>query len=263
MNHKIANSLDLMTKAKHLFSKVKVFESRKTAVIDYPIESEIRDRVFPIDAGLMTALEYAFDADLSDVRIHLGEEADRLTSQYRASAITIGRDIYFSGGMYEPYSAEGQKLLVHELKHVLQSKNGHSMVFVEDIAGLEADAERIENLLSDRKIEDLEKGELNNQSRYQRSKSVAGENGPLLKGPESNESSGTLEDMLEADRIKHIEYRLRSGEKIILTEKEYSDVVELSKDALMESLEEKKYSLTSEEYERELSKAFAYLKGAF
>ena len=64
----------------------------------------------------------AFDADLSEVRVHADGEADRLAHSMHASAFTHGQDIYFARGTYSPGTTGGQRLLAHELAHVVQSR---------------------------------------------------------------------------------------------------------------------------------------------
>lgn len=260
MNPRITKNLNAMSKANLLYSHVKVL-GRKLKSNDSLLLHDSNDRVFPIEAGLKDSLEYAFEADFSNVKIHIGEEADRLTSEHGAKAITIGSDIFFGGGKYEPFSEEGQKLLVHELQHVLQSQNGQPMVYVEDISDLETDAERIEELIVDQSLENMEKGVLNDQSRYQRTNTSAGGNDSLLRKAEGGSSSGSFEDMLEADQKVQIEYRLSTGEVVILTEDQYREIIKLSKETFKESLEEKQYFMTTEQYELEVHKTLSYLKG--
>lgn len=66
------------------------------------------------------SMEQALGADFSGVRIHANSEADSLNRSLNARAFTTGKDIYFKGGEYQPESPTGQKLLAHELTHVVQ-----------------------------------------------------------------------------------------------------------------------------------------------
>lgn len=59
-------------------------------------------------------------ADLSGVRIHTGSDAVAMTKQLHAQAFTHGNDIYFNEGKYNTGSRDGNKLLAHELTHVVQ-----------------------------------------------------------------------------------------------------------------------------------------------
>ncbi len=53
----------------------------------------------------------------SGVRMHTGSAAAAAARMLRASAFTIGRDIYFGAGQYRPETARGLGLLAHELTH--------------------------------------------------------------------------------------------------------------------------------------------------
>lgn len=58
--------------------------------------------------------------DLSQVRVHIDEKAAKSARAVDALAYTIGRDIVFGEGQYAPQTTEGQRLLAHELVHVVQ-----------------------------------------------------------------------------------------------------------------------------------------------
>ena len=62
--------------------------------------------------------------DFSGVRIHTSAEADELSHDLKALAFTIGHDIFFRAGEYDPSSLQGQELLAHELAHVVQQSSG-------------------------------------------------------------------------------------------------------------------------------------------
>jgi hypothetical protein len=74
----------------------------------------------PLPASARHFMEPRFGADLSDVRIHTGPEAVHTARALNARAYTVGRDIMFGAGRYAPDTAEGKKLLAHELTHVVQ-----------------------------------------------------------------------------------------------------------------------------------------------
>jgi Domain of unknown function (DUF4157) len=58
--------------------------------------------------------------DLSAVRLHTGAGAQRAAAGLAARAFTVGKDIAFGAGQYQPESQEGRKLLAHELTHTVQ-----------------------------------------------------------------------------------------------------------------------------------------------
>jgi hypothetical protein len=99
----------------------------------------------PLPSDVRAKMETAFSADFSDVRVHIGHEASSLG----AIAYTWGTNIHFAPGQYNPHTLQGQKLLGHELWHVLQQKSGRvknpfggGVAVVQDHA-LEAEADRM------------------------------------------------------------------------------------------------------------------------
>jgi uncharacterized protein DUF4157 len=99
----------------------------------------------PLPSEVRTKMETAFGADFSDVRVHIGHEATSLG----AIAYTWGTNIHFAPGQYNPHTIQGQKLLGHELWHVVQQRSGRvknpfggGVAVVQD-HGLEAEADRM------------------------------------------------------------------------------------------------------------------------
>ncbi len=76
-----------------------------------------------LDEGARRSLEPAFGEDFSDVRVHTDGEANTLNHAVQAEAFTTGQDIFFREGNYSPGSSDGQKLLAHELTHVVQQRS--------------------------------------------------------------------------------------------------------------------------------------------
>lgn len=74
----------------------------------------------PLPSLVRSKMERALGTDLSRVRIHQGEEAESVG----ALAYTRGTDLHFQRGAYDPASAPGQRLLGHELAHVVQQAQG-------------------------------------------------------------------------------------------------------------------------------------------
>ena len=61
--------------------------------------------------------------DLSHVRIHTGIKATQSANAVSARAYTVGRNIVFGAGQYQPETLSGQRLLAHELTHVAQQES--------------------------------------------------------------------------------------------------------------------------------------------
>jgi hypothetical protein len=74
----------------------------------------------PLPGEVRAFMEPRFGADFSGVRVHTGGEASQLNRQLSAQAFTHGQDIYVGEGHYSPGSEAGQRLLAHELTHVVQ-----------------------------------------------------------------------------------------------------------------------------------------------
>ena len=64
--------------------------------------------------------------DFSQVRIHTDARAAQSAHAVNAAAYTVGRDIVFGEGQYQPHTRQGQRLLAHELTHVAQQSSGPS-----------------------------------------------------------------------------------------------------------------------------------------
>jgi hypothetical protein len=65
-------------------------------------------------------MESRFGHDFADVRIHADDAAQTAASALHARAFTTGSHIAFRHGAYAPESADGRRLLAHELAHVIQ-----------------------------------------------------------------------------------------------------------------------------------------------
>ena len=66
--------------------------------------------------------EDRFQSPLASVRIHDDFGAARMAKQNHANAMTVGENIYFGKGRYQPHDLQGQRLLAHELTHVIQQR---------------------------------------------------------------------------------------------------------------------------------------------
>lgn len=78
-------------------------------------------------------------ADFSDVRLHTGEDAAAMAAGVNAKAFTLGRDIVFADGQYQPGTASGNHLLAHELTHVLQQRTKPGRGVIQREPGVDAD----------------------------------------------------------------------------------------------------------------------------
>ncbi|MGH9969843.1 MAG: eCIS core domain-containing protein [Pyrinomonadaceae bacterium] len=74
----------------------------------------------PLPAATRSFFEPRFGHDFSHVRVHSDGRATQAAREIRAQAFTAGPDVYFASGRYNPGSVSGQRLLSHELTHVVQ-----------------------------------------------------------------------------------------------------------------------------------------------
>ena len=65
-----------------------------------------------------------FGHDFSKVRIHADNRAAEAAESLHSHAFTFGTDIVFGAGKYSPQTNAGQRLLAHELTHVVQQHKG-------------------------------------------------------------------------------------------------------------------------------------------
>jgi hypothetical protein len=88
------------------------------------IDSAISGSGQALPAPLRSRAEAHLSADLSGVRIHTGAAAARSASAVAAESYTVGNDVVFGAGQYDPSSSRGQHLIAHELTHVVQQRQG-------------------------------------------------------------------------------------------------------------------------------------------
>jgi cell fate (sporulation/competence/biofilm development) regulator YlbF (YheA/YmcA/DUF963 family) len=65
-------------------------------------------------------MERAFGHDFGHVRIHTDGNAQQAAELLHAHAFAIGADVFFNEGEYRPGTDRGDRLLLHELTHVVQ-----------------------------------------------------------------------------------------------------------------------------------------------
>ncbi len=99
----------------------------------------------PLPPTVLQKMESFFGTSFADVRVHIGPQAQSIG----AVAFTQGSDIYFTPGEYNPATSQGQRLLGHELSHVVQQRAGRvrnpfgsGLAVVQDRT-LEAEADRL------------------------------------------------------------------------------------------------------------------------
>ncbi len=90
-----------------------------------PIVHEVlRSSGKPLDESTQSFMEPRFGHDFGKVRIHSDAKAAKAAQEVNSMAYTIGQNVVFGAGQYSPETKDGQKLLAHELAHVIQQMEG-------------------------------------------------------------------------------------------------------------------------------------------
>src|SRR5687767_10316392 len=76
----------------------------------------------PLDAAAAKAAAKVLGQAPGDVQIHTGPEAVQFVAQHGARAVTVANHIAFGAGQYQPGTSEGDRLIAHELAHVIQMR---------------------------------------------------------------------------------------------------------------------------------------------
>jgi hypothetical protein len=74
----------------------------------------------PLSLAVRNFMEPRFGHDFSHVRVHADAKANQVARAVTAHAFTVGRNVAFAAGQYAPQTPIGQRLLAHELTHVMQ-----------------------------------------------------------------------------------------------------------------------------------------------
>jgi hypothetical protein len=91
----------------------------------------------PLPVDIKAKMEPKLGADLSGVRVHTGSDSAQAATQFGARAFTVGNDIHFNAGQFAPGSKEGDKLLAHEITHVLQTQRSGVQRKAEETDGVD------------------------------------------------------------------------------------------------------------------------------
>lgn len=82
----------------------------------------------PIPGETRSFMETRIGVDFENVNIHTDGQSAQLNKSLGAKAFTIGSDIFFNKGQWNPESSEGKHLLAHELTHVVQQGYAHPKI---------------------------------------------------------------------------------------------------------------------------------------
>ena len=79
-----------------------------------------------LDPATRDFMETRFDHDFGTVRVHADSRAADSAAGMDAEAYTVGANVVFGHGAFQPGTAAGRRLLAHELAHVIQQQHRDS-----------------------------------------------------------------------------------------------------------------------------------------
>jgi len=98
-------------------------ESGQTPRVTAELEQQLQasqGKGQPLPEETRSFMKSRFGQDFNHVRVHADGEAAQMNRALNAQAFTHRQDVYFGADKYSPQSVEGQRLLAHELTHVVQ-----------------------------------------------------------------------------------------------------------------------------------------------
>jgi hypothetical protein len=98
--------------------------ARHTAEAPPIVNDVLRQEGQPLDGATRAFFEPRFGYDLSPVRVHADGRAATAADAVQARAYSVGTDIVFGSGEYQPATTGGKHLLGHELAHTMQQSGG-------------------------------------------------------------------------------------------------------------------------------------------
>ncbi len=98
----------------------------------------------PLGTPTLDFMEPRFGRDFSRVRVHADSRAAESARSVNALAYAVGQNIVFDSGQYAPATPSGQRLLAHELTHVVQQESGIPAIQRETKPPVEAEQRAIE-----------------------------------------------------------------------------------------------------------------------
>ncbi|MGH2354072.1 MAG: eCIS core domain-containing protein [Chloroflexota bacterium] len=94
------------------------------AALPAAVEDTLLSPGQPLEPATRARMEARFGHNFGQVRVHADARAAGSARAVNALAYTVGRDVVFGAGQYAPGTRTGQRLIAHELAHVVQQASG-------------------------------------------------------------------------------------------------------------------------------------------
>lgn len=98
------------------------FEQDEAGAGQHALAAVQSDASHPLEPRAQHFMESRFGRDFSGVRVHTGGAAAASAAAVNAHAYTLGDHVVFGQGRYTPGTPQGDRLLAHELTHVVQQR---------------------------------------------------------------------------------------------------------------------------------------------
>lgn len=177
----------------------------------------------PLAPAVQAQMEGSFGVDFSAVRVHSDSDSTQMNRLIGAQAFTKGNHIYFNSGKYSPDSSKGQKLLAHELTHVVQQGAAEPKVAPQQQVQSMGAAKLPVAESSGRQVE-ATASESTEVNRTQAPRPVVGEK-PVAASPNVQPEVGAVagQDSTEGDRKQQSAASATAGEAVPVAGKQSKD----------------------------------------
>jgi hypothetical protein len=122
---------------------------RNDSAVPAIVHEVLRSPGQPLDPQTRALMEPRFGHDFGSVRVHADAKAAESARAVNAAAYTVGRDIAFASGNFQPGTRSGRHLVAHELAHVVQQQGAssssslHGLTIDDSHGALETEAKNI------------------------------------------------------------------------------------------------------------------------
>ena len=108
--------------------QVQRLQASGTSEVEAPpiVDEALRSPGQPLDAETQAFMERRFGYNFSQVRVHADARSAQTAKAVNARAFTVGKEVLFGAGQYQPRTQGGRTLLAHELAHVVQQNRNKS-----------------------------------------------------------------------------------------------------------------------------------------
>lgn len=142
-----------------------------------------------LEYDLRHEMENQFSFDFSQVRIHSDGAAQQANQYLLSDAFTLGHHLFFDQGKYAPTMPQGQRLLAHELTHVVQQSQGQQQETIQ-----RAIREQLVATLAKRSLKWMEFKKFKDPTKESQAQKIRSEVSKLLEKPVISLSNPRLPD---------------------------------------------------------------------